>query len=351
MRPYMIPLLLLCLTGCTSAKEETKGENSPRSNATLTENFVDTMRLSRRDFRHQTVCNGVLRAGVKSRLATRHPDVITDVRVKTGQRVGKGELLAVTEEEKYIRALEKAKRDLEKAEIEFADKLITLGYDDKGSVPEETLKRAEVTSGLFSARHQLKQAESDLADCRLYAPFAGVVADLDGKLYQKCDNFCNLIDESAFDVDFSVLESELPSVAVGYDAMVIPFAGDKGARKGRITAINPTVSDKGLVKVTARIAGDKGVMDGMNVKVIVERTESGQFVVPKDAVVERDGYNVVFLYRDGKAVWTYVDVVSSNTDSHAITGCERKETELHEGDVVVTSGNMNLADGTEIKAR
>ena len=136
----MIPLLLLCLMGCKPAKEETKGENSPRSNATLTENFVDTMRLSRRDFRHQTVCNGVLRAGVKSRLATRHPDVITEVRVKTGQRVGKGELLAVTEEEKYIRALEKAKRDLEKAEIDFADKLITLGYDDKGSVPEETLK-------------------------------------------------------------------------------------------------------------------------------------------------------------------------------------------------------------------
>ncbi len=68
--------------GCKPAKEETKGENSPRSNATLTENFVDTMRLSRRDFRHQTVCNGVLRAGVKSRLATRHPDVITEVRGK-----------------------------------------------------------------------------------------------------------------------------------------------------------------------------------------------------------------------------------------------------------------------------
>lgn len=27
----------------------------------------------------------------------------------------------------------------------------------------------------------------------------------------------------------------------------------------------------------------------------------------------------------------------------------RKETSIHEGDIVITSGNLNLADGTEVK--
>ena len=46
------------------------------------------------------------------------------------------------------------------------------------------------------------------------------------------------------------------------------------------------------------------------------------------------------LYKDGEAVWTYVDIAYSNIGSYAIKGCERKETELHAGDVVITSGTV-----------
>ena len=83
----------------------------------------------------------------------------------------------------------------------------------------------------------------------------------------------------------------------------------------------------------------------MNVRVVVEEDVRHMFVVPKDAVVERDGYHVVFLYEEGQAVWTYVDVLHSNINS----GCQRKETTIHECDIVITSGNLNLADGTEVK--
>lgn len=89
----------------------------------------------------------------------------------------------------------------------------------------------------------------------------------------------------------------------------------------------------------------------MNVRVVVERKVPRMFVVPKDAVVERDGYNVIFLYDQGNARWTYVDIVASNITGHAITGCARKETTLHEGDIVITSGNLNLADDTPVRIR
>jgi hypothetical protein len=92
-------------------------------------------------------------------------------------------------------------------------------------------------------------------------------------------------------------------------------------------------------------------MDGMNVRLVVENAVEQQFVVPKEAVVERDGYHVIFLYdpKTQHAVWTYVDIAYSNLTSFAITGCEKKETELHEGDIVITSGNLNLADDTEVR--
>ena len=131
-----------------------------------------------------------------------------------------------------------------------------------------------------------------------------------------------------------------------------PFVDETAQYAGTVTNINPTVSEKGLIKITARIPNPSGKMlDGMNVKVIIENDVAQSFVVPKDAVVERDGYHVVFLYKDGEAVWTYVDIAYSNIGSYAIKGCERKETELHAGDVVITSGNLNLADGTKVKIK
>ena len=46
-----------------------------------------------------------------------------------------------------------------------------------------------------------------------------------------------------------------------------------------------------------------------------------------------------------------MDVAYANMNSFAITGCQRKETEIHAGDVVITSGNLNLADGTKVKVK
>lgn len=56
-----------------------------------------------------------------------------------------------------------------------------------------------------------------------------------------------------------------------------------------------------------------------------------------------------FCIKKGMAVRTYVDVLHSNINSFAITGCQRKETTINEGDIIITSGNLNLADGTEVK--
>jgi len=130
---------------------------------------------------------------------------------------------------------------------------------------------------------------------------------------------------------------------------VSPFVEDSLSYSGTVSEINPLVDDKGLVKVRAMLANvGNRLLDGMNVRVTAQEKVQDMFVVPKDAVVERDGYHVIFLLEEGRAVWTYVDIVHSNISSFAITGCQRKETTIKEGDVIITSGNLNLADGTEV---
>ena len=121
---------------------------------------------------------------------------------------------------------------------------------------------------------------------------------------------------------------------------------------GKVTEVNPSIDEKGQVKIRARIRNRGNVlMEGMNVKVVIEKEVPDMFVVPKDAVVMRDGFHVLFRLEEGRAVWTYVDVVYSNISQYAVTGNARKETKIEDGDVVITSGNLNLADGTEVIPR
>ena len=76
----------------------------------------------------------------------------------------------------------------------------------------------------------------------------------------------------------------------------------------------------------------------MNVRVSVQRSLGKQLVVPKTAVVLRPGKQVVFTLVDGHAYWNDVRTATGKrSDSHTLLEG------LKEADVVITSGNINLA--------
>jgi membrane fusion protein (multidrug efflux system) len=350
---YFLLLILCFASSCKSNKSTEEQNDMGTAEPAPSELYVDTVILKSQTFHKQLICNGKLKAIAKSELSFANSGMVVAVYVHNGDVVQKGKIIAETDKQDYLLEIEKAKKDLERAKVELSDKLIGLGYNGNGSdVPADVLNRAKVTSGYFAAQYALQSAQKHLKDCSLRAPFGGRIADLNSNRFQRMDKVCTLINDSYFDVEFSVMEAELKNIHKGQHVMVSPFVDDAISVSGEVVNINPTVSDKGLILVKARIKNGSGrLIDGMNVKVVIENDVVGSYVVPKDAVVERDGYHVVFEYKDGESVWTYVDIAHSNLSSHAITGCAVKETELHEGDIVITSGNLNLADGTKVKIR
>ncbi len=315
---------------------------------------VDTIVLHKQVFQKQLLCNGKLVAIRRAELMCPHAgEILKSVTVKNGQRVSAGMLLAVAETRDKRNEVEKAAHDIERAKVELQDKLIGLGYDgDVKKVPADVLHRAEVTSGYYSAKYSMESAKASLSDCQLYAPFSGKIADLVARPHQRGDKFCTLIDDSYFDVEFQVLEAELASVRIGSRVRVSPFIDESISLVGSVIEINPTINERGMVTIKARIKNTSNkLLDGMNVKVIIENSVPDMLVVPKEAVLERDGYHVVFVYDPNKhrAVWTYIDVLYSNIDCFAITDCSKKDSKIHVGDIVITSGNLNLADDTEVK--
>lgn len=354
-------IIVVTLTSCKNNKyENDEGNLVAEQEQAIAE--VDTMTLSLQTFQKQILCNGRLSAIRKAELmCPKSGEILQRVNVKNGQHVNAGTLLAVADTRDRSAELDKARHDLERARVELQDKLIGLGYDVGSAtseadlarmVPSDVLRRAEVTSGYYSARFSVQSAQTQLSDCRLTAPFSGRISDLTACAHQRGDKFCTLIDDSYFNVEFKILEAEISSVKEGTVVRVNPFISEDEEFDGTVTSINPTVDERGMVSVKARIRNtSKTLMDGMNVKVIVENSVPNMLIVPKEAVVERDGYHVVFMYdtKTSHAVWTYVDIAYSNLTSFAITGCSTKETEIHKGDIVITSGNLNLADDTEVR--
>ena len=291
---------------------------------------------------------------LKSEIAFPFAGEIAKINIKNGTKVNKGELLAHLDTEEAIIELEKAKRTMSKAHLDLIDKLIGQGYKaDTVGVPTAILENLKHSSGYNNAVDNLINRERNLKECYIYAPFAGRTASVESKIYDKTKNaLCTLIDDSAFDVEFNILEAELGEVSKGQNVIITPYIDGSREFLGLITEINPLIDDKGQVKIRARVNNKDGfLLEGMNVNLTLNREIAEQYVVPKAAVVLRDGFHVVFRYVDGEAVWTYVTVVMSNIDSHLITGHKEKGTKLSEDDIIITSGNRNLADGVKVEAK
>lgn len=170
--------------------------------------------------------------------------------------------------------------------MELRDVLISQGYpaDDISQVPEETMKLAKVKSGYDQSKSQYEMSKYNAEHATLTAPFDGVVANLFSKPYNLAstsDVFCTVIDMQGMEVDFTVLESELPLIKNGDKVVIKPYSDAATVHEGSISEINPLVDDKGMVKVKARVNGAGKLFSGMNVRVSVHRSLGEQLVIPK----------------------------------------------------------------------
>jgi RND family efflux transporter MFP subunit len=311
-------------------------------------NEVKTMNLATSTFQKELVSNGKLRAFCKCDLNFKLSGVVKKLTVSNGTFVNKGAVLGTLEDFEQKNHLEKSSQVLSKALLDLEDVLIGQGYDGKDTIqiPKEVLRIAKLKSGFSSARLEYKKALYDMQATSLLAPFDGVVANLNGRIYDRTDAgkpFCTLIDRKSFEAEFSVMESELKDLQKGQTVRVFPFAFE-GEYIGKITQINPVIEDNGLVKITAKVNNNRGkLLEGMNVRILIQNNLPNQFVVPKSAVLLRQNKEVVFTYKDGIAIWHYVSTGQENSTSYTITDG------LQAGDEVIIDGNLNLAHEAKVK--
>lgn len=339
------------LAGCSPSRSE--GLTTDHRPAVAPKNPVEVMVLEKGFFARQLVSNGKLRALRQSDLRFRVGGQVSDIRVRNGQPVRLNEPLARLDPFEYAQKLEFAQTTLSTATLELEDILLGRRFSLKDSlrVPPEIYKMATIRSGYTNASRDVKIARYNLEATELRAPFAGKIANLAAGRFERADPsvaFCTLIDDSEFEVEFSLTETEIQQIGAGEKISLSPFSFP-ATYAGAISQINPVVDENGLVLVKARVKNRDGrLMEGMNVKVLVQKKIPGQLVVPRAAVVQRQNQEVVFKYSRGKAHWAYVQIHFENDDSYAVAALPGKGGSLAPGDTIITGGNVTLAHESEV---
>ncbi len=332
----------LMLVSCNSSPGESSEELAKRSytDRIIQVRVTETVKGM---FTKELVSTGKLYAFKKAKIPFRIREDITSITVKNGDRVKKDQLLATLEQFNQTIALDKAKNQMEKALNDMEDILLGRGYklNDTANIHRRIFKSIKIKSGYNTACTNLKEAEYNFEATKLRAPFSGIISDLKAKVFNPAssyDFFCILIDDGMMDVEFAVMESEINQVKSGQKIQIFPFANPEKIYTGTITQINPQVDENGLIMIKATVKNsDLSLMDGMNVKILSKNEVPDQLIVPKEAVVLRQGREVVFTYEDGLALWNYVKTGLENSTQFTIIDG------LSEGRKVIVSNNLNLA--------
>lgn len=342
----LVGVVLLFFFSCSNTKKDELPRDETSTVLPESGNEVTVITLQCQPFNHELVSNGKITANAVAELYFESAEIITRILVKNGDRVKKGQVLAELDTYRLNNKLVQTRQSYESAKLELQDVLIGQGFapEEPEKVPAEVMQLAKVKSGVEQSKAQYELAQYELAHAKLTAPFDGVVANLFSKPHNMTVTsapFCSVIDTRRMEVDFTVLESELPLIKNGDKVQISPYADISQKYSGSISEINPLVDEKGMVSVKARVDGNHSLFTGMNVHISVFRSLKDRLVIPKSAVVLRSGKQVAFTLREGKAHWNYVHTGLENSDYCTVLE-DSKET-LKEGDIVIVSGNINLA--------
>ena len=355
MRHLLFFLLPFVLYSCGT---KTSGITSDAEKRQYTEqrNPVEVMVVQEGFFRDELVNNGKLVALRKSELQFRVGEQLEKLGFRNGDAVKSGQVIAELNTFVYLQQMTNAQIQLKKTRLEMQNVLIGQGYNtmDSTAIPAHIYEMAAVRSGFAEALQSMKTAQFNMASTRLVAPFGGILANITQKQYDRVNagaTFCTLIDNLEFEAEFRIVESEAGDIRLGYEVRLIPFS-NQTIYTGHISEINPVIDENGLILVKAQVKNPGGLMDGMNVKVLIQKEIPDQLVVPKSAVLLRDNQEVLFrCTHDTIAFWTYIQTTGENTTSYSVIAHPDKGATLEPGDTIIVSGNLNLAHESKVSVK
>ena len=229
--------------------------------------------------------------------------IVTTIKVREGDFVKTGQVLACLDDDEKKLALDKARLRLGKAEAEYQRAM--------QSFKHELISKFDYDKALFDrdlAKSELETAELELDYTQVRAPFPGRITEKQivvGKAVKKGDHLFTLADFNSLITRIFLPERDVFQLQQGQSAELALESRTDAKFKGRIRDISPVVDPKtGTVKITVNVTGrSPDLRPGAFVRVnIVTDTHEQAVLVPKVALLKEDGEDYVYIAVDTMAV-------------------------------------------------
>ena len=204
-------------------------------------------------------------------------------------------------------------------------------------------------AGVEDAEAKLDLARAHLEECRIKAPFDGIIDKVHvrrGDLAIPRSPLIEMFDPGSLVVRFSVNEAHAAIVKPGLPVKVRLDALPGQTFRGEISRVYPSLEDDLHTRtVEAELVGYRDLMPHQFAHIILRlETVKNAVVVPVEAVQEMpDGGKVVFVVEDGKAVQRSIEVgIEKEQRVQVVRG-------IKPGDQVVVAGSDGLKDGSPVR--
>ena len=187
------------------------------------------------------------------------------------------------------------------------------------------------------------------------SPVDGVIDAIDvarGERVTGGQSLLTVVDTRNLRIEAQVLEHDLPLVRVGGEATLTSVGAPGRIIRGRVDAVLPLVDSVTRAgRAIVRVYGDGTLRPGMYADVQLESARlTNRRLVPTRAVIERDGRPLVFVVKDGRAQWTYINPGRSNgADTEVLPDSATGQIPINAGDKIIVEGHLTLTHDAPVR--
>ncbi|WP_129596144.1 efflux RND transporter periplasmic adaptor subunit [Anaerophilus nitritogenes] len=356
--------ITLFFTGCTKKEPVAAKEEKLVT--------VKTFNAQKKSIVLKTTLSGKIKPIEESSITPKIPGKVTKVYVEIGNKVQRGDVLFELDKEDVINSIKQAESAYKVAlanlahtqeQIDLAKKNFerTKNLYEEGAISLQQYEQAELSSSdtnlqvikaqIDQAKVALDTANSRLVDCSITAPISGFITSVDineGEMASVGSPALTIANINTVTIETNISENMINKVHLGDSVDIFIKSASEKPFSGKISALSPAPNKNELtypLKISLENK-DALIKAGMFAEIhIVSEKKDNIIAIPSDAVITKEGKQVVFVVNKNTSKSKEVSLgLDNGKEVEIIKG-------LNEGDVIVTKGQNYLDEGSKVKIK
>ena len=309
-----------------------------------TAELVTAVKAEKMRFEHKIEVRGAVMSRTNVEVSAELPGRLTHVKVKEGQHVKKGQVLAMIDAEDIERSMAITETQLRFAATVF-EKRERLWKKNIGT----EIQYLEAKNKKETLEKQWESLQTQLSKTSILAPFSGTIEQVpakNGQYVQPGLPIAFLVNNAENYISTEVSDAYIGSFEMGDEVTVrVPSLGDTFS--STITGIGQVIN-KNNRTFTVEIGLPKGTNYKTNLVTVVHFTDfsdDNSVVIPTRIIQEDLKGNYVYLIEGDKARKVYMEPGRSYDNRTRIVAG------LNGGETLIDKGNRTIADGVTVSIR